>query len=138
MHPIRYRPSTGALEVLLMLSNYLRDLNVESTGPFLAPHIKNFGYGKAIERMVRESLREINTKAGKDDDLRLTLRLSKAQEMLEPSATARRTRRTSPRSSTSSGSTTSTRSCPAGRRRSRWPACSTSWPSPTGRATRPA
>jgi hypothetical protein len=83
MQPVRYRPPTAALDVLLMLSNYLRDLNTESTGNFLAPHLKNVVSKKALENMVRAKLREINTNAGKDDDVRLTLKLSMAQEMLE-------------------------------------------------------
>lgn len=111
MQPVRYRPPTAALDVLLMLSNYLRDLNTESTGIFLAPHLKNVISKKPLENIVRANLREINTKAGEDDDLRLTLKLSMAQEMLEQLRTGAQTDPASPRCSTSGGSTTSTSFC---------------------------
>lgn len=91
MQPVRYRPPPAALDVLLMLSNYLRDLNTESTGPFLAHHLKNVVSKKPLENMVRAKLREINTNAGQDDELRLTLRLSMAQEMLEQLRTGAQT-----------------------------------------------
>jgi hypothetical protein len=91
MQPVRYRPPAAALDILLMLSNYLRDLNTDSTGRFLAPHLKNVVSKQALENIVRANLREINTKAGEDDDLRLTLRLSMAQEMLEQLRTGAQT-----------------------------------------------
>ncbi|MEV0430575.1 hypothetical protein [Micromonospora sp. NPDC050495] len=83
MQPVRYRPSVAALNLLLMISGYLRDLGENDSDSFLNPGIKNVQVPRNVETIVVKGRRSIALEAQKDTELRLTLRYQAAWRIFE-------------------------------------------------------
>ncbi|MEU8184615.1 hypothetical protein AB0B86_28020 [Micromonospora sp. NPDC049047] len=83
MQPVRYRPSDAALNLLLMISGYLRDLGENESASFLNPGIKNVQVPRDVEKAVVTSRRRIASESQNNTELRLTGRYQAAWRIFE-------------------------------------------------------
>lgn len=83
MEPMRYRPSKTAIDHLLIISGYLRDLGKDNTDALLQPNIENVTVPKTVDLLVRNERKNIAAEAKDDDYLRITTHLWKAYDALE-------------------------------------------------------
>lgn len=83
MEPARYRPSDAALNFMLFISGFLRDLGELNSDKFLEPHITSFTVPPNIDAMVRKMRKSIRAEAQTNTEHRLTLQIQAAFGFLE-------------------------------------------------------